>query len=102
MRIYESEELKKLLEIYLSRSSKGKAQIQSRPSDKIEISREGEILSKILRSISNIEEPNILEKLNRIKEEIEEGRYTIDERLLADRMLSAEVPEDIIKAWLGE
>lgn len=102
MRIYESEELRRLLGIYLSKESKGKAQTSSTPSDRIEISREGEILSKILRSISNIEEPDIAEKLSSIKRAIEEGRYTVDEKALADRMLSGEVPEDIIKAWLGE
>ena len=102
MRIYESEELRRLLGVYLSKETKGKAQSSSIPSDRVEISREGETLSKILRSISNIEEPDITEKLNSIKRAIEEGEYTVDEKVLADRILSGEVPEDIIKAWLGE
>ncbi len=102
MRIYENEELKRLLEIYMSRETKGKTQVPPKSSDKIEISKEGETLFKILKTISSIEEPDILEKLNRIKREIEEGRYSVDEKDIVDRMLSGDIPEDIIKAWLGE
>lgn len=102
MKIYENEELKRLLGIYMSRETKGKVQVPPKSSDKVEISTEGEILFKILKAMSSIEEPNILEKLNRIKQEIEEGRYSVDEKAIVDRMLSGEVPEDIIKAWIGE
>lgn len=102
MRIYESEELKRLLGIYMSRESKIKDQVPPKSSDRVEISKEGETLFKILKMISSIEEPNILEKLNRIKQEIEEGRYSVDEKAIVDKMLTGEIPEDIIKAWIGE
>ena len=102
MRIYESEELKRLLRIYLSREEKSKVSIQPKTYDKVEISREGEILSKVFKAMSTIEEPEISERLNALKREIEEGRYNTNEEELARRILSGEVPEDIIKLWLGE
>lgn len=102
MRIYESEELKRLLRVYLSREERGKTPIQPKSYDKVEISREGEILSKIFKAMSSIEEPEISERLNALKREIEEGRYNVNEEELAKRILSGEVPEDIIKLWLGE
>ncbi len=101
MRIYESEELKRLLRIYLNRETKEKTPLHQRPYDRVEISKEGEILAKIFKAMSSIEEPSISERLNALKQEIEEGRYNIDERELAKRILSGEVPEDIIKLWLG-
>lgn len=102
MKIYENEELKRLLRIYLSRETREKPSLQSRSYDKVEISKEGEILARIFTAMSNIEEPEVLEKLNAIRKEIEEGRYSILEDTLAEKMLSRDIPEDIIKIWLGE
>ncbi|MBC7319924.1 flagellar biosynthesis anti-sigma factor FlgM [bacterium] len=102
MKIYENEELKRLLRIYLAREVKEKPSLQSRSYDRVEISKEGEILARIFTAMSNIEEPDILEKLNALKREIEEGRYNIAENVLAEKMLSRDIPEDIIKIWLGE
>ncbi|MCX7796158.1 MAG: flagellar biosynthesis anti-sigma factor FlgM [bacterium] len=102
MKIYENEELKRLLRIYLSREAREKPSLQPKSYDKVEISKEGETLARIFTAMSNIGEPDIQEKLDAIKREIEEGRYNIAERVLAERMLSGDIPEDIIKIWLGE
>lgn len=102
MKIYENEELKRLLRIYLSRETREKPSLQPKSYDKVEISKEGETLARIFTAMSNIEEPNILEKLNVLKKEIEEGRYNIAEKVLAEKILSGDIPEDIIKIWLGE
>lgn len=102
MKIYENEELKRLLRLYLSRETREKPSLQPRSYDKVEISKEGETLARIFNAMSSIEEPDILEKLSAIKEEIEKGRYHIAEKVLAEKMLSGDIPEDIIRIWLGE
>jgi len=102
MKIYEMEELKKLVKTYLSKETRDKAPVHYKMQDKIEISKEGEILSKALKTISGIEEPDMEEKLASLRKAIEEGEYKVEEKLIAKSILSGKVPDEIIKKWIGE
>ena len=102
MRIYESEELKKLIRVYLTRETRDKGSLHYKTQDKLEISKEGEIFSKALKTISGIEEPDMEEKLTSLRKAIEEGNYRIDDKALAKSILSGDVPDDVIKKWIGE
>jgi anti-sigma28 factor (negative regulator of flagellin synthesis) len=102
MKIYESEELKQLVKTYLAKETRDKTSFHYRTQDKIEISKEGEILSKALKTISGIEEPDMEEKLVSLRKAIDEGNYRVEEKIIAKSMLSGEVPEEVIKKWIGE
>ncbi|MGB9682849.1 MAG: flagellar biosynthesis anti-sigma factor FlgM [bacterium] len=102
MKVYESEELKKLIRTHLIKETKDKTSFHYKTQDKLEISKEGEIFSRALKTISSIEEPDMEEKLASLRKAIETGSYKTDEKAIARSILSGDVPKDIIEKWVGE
>jgi flagellar biosynthesis anti-sigma factor FlgM len=81
------ENILKILVNEIEETKKGKIEKSSeKTTDKIEISKESEILNK-LKEILNEEEKIDEEKINRIKEEIESGKYNIDIKTIVQKLI---------------
>jgi len=81
------ENILKILVNEIEETKKGKIEKSGeKTADKIEISKEGEILNK-LKEILNEEEKIDEEKINRIKEEIESGKYNIDIKTIVQKLI---------------
>jgi flagellar biosynthesis anti-sigma factor FlgM len=81
------ENILKILVNEIEETKKGKIEKSGeKTTDKIEISKEGEILNK-LKEILNEEEKIDEEKINRIKEEIESGKYNIDIKTIVQKLI---------------
>jgi negative regulator of flagellin synthesis FlgM len=80
------ENILRILVNEIEETKKEKIEKTGKTTDKIEISKESEMLNKI-KEILNEEEKIDEEKINRIKEEIESGKYNIDTKTIVQKLI---------------